>query len=351
VAKLPSISSFPQDTYSALEFVAKNTMQVVRKSRQKLSKEQVRLQVVATGICGSDLHGISGENGRREVGQVMGHETCGIVVEVGDPSRNGLVGQFGALNPVVSCGECRWCAGGQEQVCEEVWIIGVVPSFDAAFGEEVVIPASSFVPLGGMEDPVLGALIEPLAVGFHAAHQADIDASSKVLVIGAGPIGQASALAARYRGASSITVIEPNPFRAEVVEGLGFSVFTPDSFWGAPPSSINGRPTVVIDAVGSSSTLNSAIEASDARSSIVLVGMGMPQVTLPAYSISTRERRIFGSYCYSAHSFGQAADWLRLNNLTASKMIDVRTSIEDAPLVFEELLSSNAQINKAVIVP
>ena len=339
------------DTYSSLEFVARNTMQVVRKSRQKLFKDQVRLQVVATGICGSDLHGISGETGRRQLGQVMGHESCGIVLEVGDPSRKELVGHFGALNPVISCGECRWCESGEEQVCEKVWIIGVEPSFDAAFAEEIVIPASSFVPLGEMEDPALGALIEPLAVGFHAAHQADIDAFSKVLVIGAGPIGQASALAARYRGASSISVIEPNPVRAAVVEGLGFSVFPPDSLGDEVFTSLNGRPTVVIDAVGSSSTINSAIEASGARASIILVGMAMPEVTLSAYSVSTRERRIFGSYCYSARSFGQAAEWLKLNNPVASKLIDVRTSLDDAPLVFSELLSSKVDINKAVIVP
>jgi threonine dehydrogenase-like Zn-dependent dehydrogenase len=94
-----------------------------------------------------------------------------------------------------------------------------------------------------MEDPALGALIEPLAVGFHGAHQADIDASSKVLVIGAGPIGQASALAARYRGASSISVIEPNPVRAAVVEGLGFSVFPPDSLGDEVFTSLNGSPS------------------------------------------------------------------------------------------------------------
>jgi len=344
-------SSVVVDTYSALELFATNTMQVVRKSRQTLSKDQVRLQIVATGICGSDLHGISGETGRRQLGQVMGHETCGIVLEVGDPSRKELVGQFGALNPVVSCGECKWCELGQEQVCEEVWIIGVVASFDAAFAEEMVIPTSSFVPLSEMEDPVLGALIEPLAVGFHGAHQVDIDASSKVLVIGAGPIGQASALAARHRGASSISVIEPNPVRSAVVEGLGFSVFSPEALGDEVFTSLNGKPTVVIDAVGGSSTMNSAIEASDARASIVLVGMAMPEITLPAYSISTRERRIFGSYCYSARSFRQAADWLRLNGALAAKLIDVRTSLEDAPLVFQQLLSSKVDINKAVIVP
>lgn len=325
-------------------------MRVVDKERRALAPGQVRIDVLATGICGSDIHGIAGHTGRREVGQIMGHETCGVVIEVAEDVPSEMIGRFGAINPVMSCGECVWCQSGQEQVCREVWILGVEPDIDAAFAEEVVVPLTSFVPINGLEDSALGALVEPLAVGFHAARQAAIDSNSRVLVIGAGPIGQASALGAQALGCASPVLIEPAPARRSVVEELGLSVLDSQLPDDDIINELGGLPNVVIDAVGATATLNRAVVMSDVRAEIVLVGMASPDVQVPAYEISTKERRVAGSYCYSRRSFEAAARWLEANQSKALKILDSRIDIDQAPDVVRGLAVGNHDLNKAVIV-
>lgn len=338
-------------TYSAIELVSSGEMAVVEKNQIALEPESIRLRITATGICGSDVHGIAGNTGRREIGQVMGHETCGVVIEVGSDADKNLLGVFGAVNPVVSCGKCEWCIRGQEQVCEDVWIIGVEASFDAAFAQELVIPQQAFVALNNLSDLALGALVEPLAVGFQAVSRATISPSDRVLVIGAGPIGQAAAIAARDCGASEILVVEPNPLRAIVAEKMGFQVLSSESDNSEIIRRLSGKPSMVLDAVGHTATLTRAIEISAPQASIVLVGMASPEVTLPAYAISTKERKILGSYCYSSKSFIDAARWLESNLDIASQMVDRRVSLGESIAVFSQLLSSEVEINKALVIP
>ena len=128
---------------------------------------QVLLEIHATGICGSDIHGFTGETGRRRPGQVMGHETVGRVIALGDGvgTEFGLkVGAVATVNPVVSCGNCDRCRAGAEQACPSRSVIGVDPSVSSAFAEKMLAPAENVIPLPGTMPIDYGALIEPLAV-------------------------------------------------------------------------------------------------------------------------------------------------------------------------------------------
>jgi len=94
-------------------------------------RDEVLLRITATGICGSDLHGYTGESGRRSPGQIMGHETVGRVVGTGDavPVEWGLTpGRIVTVNPVIGCGDCAACAEGNEQLCDRRRVIGVDPT-------------------------------------------------------------------------------------------------------------------------------------------------------------------------------------------------------------------------------
>src|SRR5512133_2896386 len=86
---------------------------------------EVVVEVIATGICGSDFHGYSGENGRRHPGQVMGHETVGRIGELGSGVTGLAPGQLVTVNPVMGCNECAACASGQPQWCSRKVVLGV----------------------------------------------------------------------------------------------------------------------------------------------------------------------------------------------------------------------------------
>ncbi|MGH3588361.1 MAG: zinc-dependent alcohol dehydrogenase, partial [Pseudonocardia sp.] len=158
--------------------------------------DDVLIEVVATGICGSDLHGYTGENGRRVRGQVMGHETVGrVLTAAGDLA----VGDAVTVNPVLWCGRCRHCAAGREQACPDKQVIGVAPELVSAFAERMAVPVRNVVPLPEGMPLEHGALVEPLAVGYHALVRGACGAGEAVLVIGGGPIGQRDDVAHRHR--------------------------------------------------------------------------------------------------------------------------------------------------------
>src|SRR5688572_24953657 len=263
---------------------------------------QVVVEVIATGICGSDFHGYSGENGRRHPGQIMGHETVGRIRELGTDVVELRVGQLVTVNPVMSCHACPACLSGQEQWCSRRVVLGVAPEIPAAFADRFVVPAGNVVPLPDEMPEELGALVEPLAVGYHAVRRGQPVAGDRLLVIGGGPIGQACLLAARRLGIQALALYDVSASRRELCARLGAAVIDPTdgNFVDAVAAQLGGPATLVMDAVGISQTVADALAASGLGSRIVLVGMGSPQLGLAAYTLSTAERSLIGSFTYSA---------------------------------------------------
>src|ERR1700712_5788896 len=190
---------------------------------------EILVRPVATGICGSDIHGYTGENGRRSFGQIMGHETVGPVeavvggVEATAPGLGAVV----TINPVIGCGHCEMCLSGNAQACATKSVIGVTASYTSAFAELVSVPAANVIALPEGTPVEYGALVEPLAVGYHAARRGAIGPGAKVLVIGGGPIGQACILAALRLGADAVAVSELNEHRRGLCAALGAQVIDP----------------------------------------------------------------------------------------------------------------------------
>ncbi|GIJ57435.1 zinc-dependent alcohol dehydrogenase [Virgisporangium aurantiacum] len=295
---------------------------------------EVLLRIVATGICGSDLHGYTGENGRRHPGQVMGHETV---------ARTADTGRLVTVNPVMGCGDCPACAAGTEQLCARRRVIGVDPSVSSAFAELMVAPAANVVPLPDDLPEEYGALVEPLAVGHHAALRGQVGAGDRVLVVGGGPIGQAAALAARRAGATAIAVSEPSASRRALVDRLGFAAVEPGALADLDPV------TVVLDAVGSTASLRDGLAASTLGARIVLVGMNAPQVSLSAYEISTQERSIVGSFCYTSREFADTAAWVASRPPGLESLVDDQVPFDEAPRAFARLASGELDASKVLV--
>ena len=297
------------------------------------------LEIIATGICGSDLHGYTGENGRRHAGQVMGHETVARVLT--DRTGTHPSGALVTVNPVIGCRACAACADGTPQRCPRRTVIGVARDISAAFAERMVAPAHNLVPLPDHMPAELGSLVEPLAVGFHAVRRAEIAEDDIVLVLGGGPIGQAAALAARRVGVTNILVTEPEPQRRDLVSRLGFA--TTAGPVDGPPAS------VVIDAVGISQTLQTAFDASALGARIVLVGMGSPRVEVNAYSISTEERTVLGSFSYTEAEFRDTAAWVGAHAVELGVLVDTRVDLDEAPETFRALAARELSASKVLV--
>jgi threonine dehydrogenase-like Zn-dependent dehydrogenase len=314
-------------------------IRVEERPRPTAAPGEVLVRTIATGICGSDIHGYTGENGRRHPGQVMGHETVGTLEEYGpETERTVPLGSLVTVNP-----QLPPAPDGSARV------LGVNPEISSAFAEYFVVPLENVVLLPAGMSVEHGALVEPLAVGYHAAQRGGVRAGNRVLVLGAGPIGLACIIAARRLGAAEIIVSEPVAERRARAEQLGASTIDPRTEDVAVACARVGVIDVALDAVGTSLTVAAALTAIKAGGLVSLVGMGSPDITLPAYAISVAERTVVGSFCYTPAEFRDTTVWAASEPGLLDLLIDGRVGFDEADAAFAALADANATASKVLV--
>lgn len=311
---------------------------------------EVLVRIAYTGICGSDIHGFTGKNGRRVPGQVMGHETSGVVLGLGEGVTDLPPGTPVTVNPVVvpEADAAAW--RGREQQHPGKYVIGVAPERVAAFAELLVVPARNVVALGEVSLPH-GALIEPLAVAAHAISRVP-PPDGPVLVAGGGPIGQSVALALRQAGVGRVLVTEPASARRDLLARLGAEPIDPS---GADVAAevvrrCGGPVAAAFDAVGSGGTLADCLRATRDGGMVCLVGMGTPELALPALEVSTHERAVVGSFAYSSVDFELAAARLAASSPEQTESLISRVvPLTEAPAAFTALAAGDGTAGKVLV--
>lgn len=316
-----------------------------------VAADEVLIRVHSTGICGSDVHGFSGETGRRVPGQVMGHESSGVIEALGGDVTGLNVGDPVTFNPVVVRADLVDEYRGSEQHSPESYVIGVRTDIDASFAELISVPARNVVTLPASMPLEHGALIEPLAVALHAIDRLQPEPGSRVFVTGGGPIGQSVVLALKIAGVTDVIVSEVDPARNALIERLGARTINPTTgpVVETVASMFGGLADAAVDAVGITPTIADCLTVTRTGARIVLVGMGARQVDLSAYKISTEERTLVGSFTYSAHAFERAAAWLATVPDIAEELISERVDMAGAPDAFRRLAASAAVPGKILV--
>lgn len=290
---------------------------------------EVRVRPAYVGICGSDLHGYSGESGRRVPGMVMGHEISGWVEAVGPGVPIDVIGGAVTVNPTVFCD--GGCGHTVENQCNQLRVLGVTPpDFDGAFADAFVIGADRIVPLEGL-NLEWGAAVEPMAVGVHAVRRAGVQAGDSVLVIGGGMIGQCVARAARLDGAGSITISEGIESRRSIATSAGFEVVAPDDARTLSPVD------KTFDAVGHTVTASLALRSLRRGGVACFVGLGVPELSLPLFEVVVPERTIVGTFAYTDEDFRQTARFLAAGQLDVSDLIGSVEGFDRIADAFEDL--------------
>ncbi|WP_022872971.1 zinc-dependent alcohol dehydrogenase [Nesterenkonia alba] len=317
--------------------------------KPQLQAGHVLLRIIAVGICGSDLHGFTGENGRRHPGQIMGHEAVGRIAELGEgvnPADFPL-GAAATFNPVVVPEDQLEDYRGREQQAPGKTVLGVHPHVTAAFAEYISVPARNVILVGEEVHIDYGALIEPLAVAAHAVTQAGIHPGDRVLIVGGGPIGQSVIVAAQQAGADSIIVSELDPRRRDLCAQLGAMVLDPA---GATGDQLLETPAdVTVDAVGVTTTLRQALRSTRDGGTVCLVGMGTPTVEISAYAISTEERALVGSFTYTAEDFRRAAEWVAQQVTDFAPLLSATIPMEEAQAEFTRQAAGEVAPGKVLI--
>ena len=167
---------------------------------------QVVVEVHRVGVCGTDVEFFTGEmpylhDGQAEFPMRLGHEWCGVVVEVGAGVDRAWVGRRVTGDTMLGCGTCRRCQRGTQHVCAVRFEIGIRGGFPGALAERLAVPVTSLHELPDAVDDVLGALVEPGGNALRAVWAAGLSPGDRVLVLGPGTIGLLVALFAQAQGA------------------------------------------------------------------------------------------------------------------------------------------------------
>lgn len=283
----------------------------------------VRVAVEAVGLCGSDVHyyreGRIGEFVLRAP-MILGHEVGGRVEAVGEGVAL-APGTVVALEPGIPCGSCRWCLAGRYNLCPDVRFFAT-PPVDGALAERVNHPAA-FTFAADPLSPAEAALAEPLSVGVHAAELGRIGLGTRVGIVGCGPVGILSGLAAEASG-GEVSLFDLDPGRIRAARSMGLSAEHVDA----------GAETVfdvVIECSGSAGGCRFAVGHADRGGAVVLVGLGREEdMQIPGLLLATKGIRVEGVFRYR-NSFRPAIALLKRIRPRLGPLLERRIAMEELP--------------------
>ena len=311
---------------------------------------KVVVDVQAVGICGSDVHGFTGNSGRRTPGIVMGHEFAGTISEL-DPEVEGYaVGDGVVVMPLYSV------AAGVDpyplNLSPHRRLTGM--NEHGAYAQRVAVRAAQLFPKPAGLSWQRAALCEPMAVTLHAARITPINPMQKVAVIGAGPIGLLTMLAARLKGAGTVIVVDRSVHRLELAEELGAdAVINVDGTDAdaAIREMTGGGVDVAFEAVGISSTARLSVEVTRNGGNITWIGNNAPMIEVDMQSIVTREMSVRGSYGFDETDFAAAIEALSSGRLNVDPLVEEIAPLEDGPEIFRSLAAGENDLVKIILKP
>ena len=309
---------------------------------------EVVLRPEVVGVCGSDVHLFHGQLGQ-VFPRIQGHEISAVVEAVGSGVDRVSPGDRVAVWPVLACGQCYPCRIGRENVCANIAIIGA--HVDGALQERLCVPASQVFAVGDLA-PAVTAFVEPASIGVRTVVRARVTAEDRVVVLGAGPIGQAVCLAARGRGAA-VLLADRVPERLEHARAMGAQeVVCGDA------AAVAGQArewaggdgvTVLIETTGVPAVVRSAFEVTAPAGRLVLVALSHEDVSLPLVDFPIKELDVLGVSCCNASEFADAVDLVRRHEAAVARLITDEFAFEQAPAALEYVAGGSPKLMKAVI--
>jgi len=315
---------------------------------------QVLVAPEAVGLCGSDFHYFLGDIGT--IGdastlypRIQGHEAAGTVLEVGADCPGLETGMRVALWPVSACGHCYACRIGRGNACSNISLIGV--HADGALQQQLLVPAEQAFPVGD-QDPALAALIEPVSIAMRAAVRGRVAEGEHVVVLGAGPIGQALALVVTDLGAS-VLLVDTVASRLARGGAMGADVLqvSPQEIlvaaareWAGPDG-----PEVVFEATGVPALVQTALELVAQAGRVVVVGLSAEHAPVRVGDLPFREIDVLGTSCCGSGEFAQAVELVGRRRDAAAGLVTHEFALERAPEAIAYAIANPAEVMKAVV--
>ncbi len=333
----------------------KGDIRIEERPAPVLRAGEALVEIKAVGVCGSDLHFYEeGRCGTCPISKpwIIGHECSGIVRQTAPDVRSLSPGDRVAVEPGKSCRACFYCRTGRYNLCSSVDFLGSCPS-DGAMCEYLAMPQELLFRLPEEAGFEIGALVEPLAVGVHAAQEARFQAGENVLILGAGTIGLLAVLAFRAAGAGTVCSVETIPSRRDLAARFGAveCFFPGDELPRQARERIGGMGfDVVVEASGNSRAMAQSVSLVRRGGRVILVGINnQPEVPISLASVVDNAIEMKGIFRY-ANCFGAAVRVAARHRGLLGGIVGKTFPLEQAPDAFEFASRNKRDVLKVMIV-
>lgn len=327
----------------ALKISRPDSAEIIEMPIPTLKEDEILIKVMASGICGTDIHIYRGEY-MGEYPVIPGHEFAGIVEAVGNHVTRFRQGDRVAVEPNIACDNCMNCLNNRQNFCLNWTAIGVTRP--GGMAQYTTAPEKAVFNIG--EIPFeQGAFMEPLSCVLHGVSRLQPEIASRTLIFGAGPIGILLLQVLRLKGASEITVVDKNQDRAEFAVEMGANeVFT--NLADLESSVFDS----VVDATGAIPVMNRTIDFIRQGGKVLLFGVPPKgeKINLDAFTIFHKGLTILSSFTSVRNSY-QAVDLLKKKQIDLSGLISHKLPIEDFIHGIKVLENGTESVKKVIIHP
>ncbi|MBM7622613.1 NAD(P)-dependent alcohol dehydrogenase [Sporohalobacter salinus] len=330
-------------------------MDIVKRDVPDPKNDEVLVKIDYVGICGSDLHYYeTGAIGDYVVDPpfVLGHEPGGVVVEVGEDVEHLEAGDKVALEPGKTCGQCEFCKKGEYNLCPDVEFFAT-PPIDGVFQEYVAHEADLCFKLPENVSTLEGALMEPLAVGFHTAIQGEARIGQTAIVMGAGCIGLVTMMALKAMGIAKVYVVDIIQKRLEKALNLGatevINAKEEDVIEKINELTDNKGCDLAIETAGTEITARQCIKVTKKGSNIVLVGYNdSGEMTLPM-GLALDKELTFKTVFRYRHIYPLAIEAVADGKVNLKDIVTDKFDLDDVQEAMDYNVNNKKDIVKSVI--
>ncbi len=331
--------------------------QMEERAVPKPEADELLVRVKAVGICGSDVHGMTGQTGRRIPPIVMGHEAAGTVEAAGAAVTKFKPGDRVTFDSTIYCNRCRYCLSGKPNLCSNRKVLGVSCDEyrrDGAMADFVAVPEHIVVPLPEGLEFEKAAMVEPVSIAVHAVERAGIHLGDTVVVVGCGIIGLLAVQAARLAGAGRVIAVDLVDYKLEEARRLGADhAVNPrktDAVEAVRELTDGEGADVSLEAVGFAPTVDLAIRCARKGGRCVMIGNLTPKGEFPLQVVVQRELDVRGTVA-SAGEYPACLGLIASGRLDVQRLISKVVPLEEAPRWFALLHEGKERLFKVILTP
>ena len=313
---------------------------------------QVVVKIASSGICGSDIHAYYNKHPFISLPIVTGHEFSGTIAEVGEGVTDLTVGDRVTVMPQVYCEECINCKSGRYNICTTLKVIGC--QTPGASQELLAVDAKLVLKLPDDMSFDVGAMLEPIAVGVHACRRAGGVQNKKVLVLGAGTIGNFAAQAAKALGAESVMITDMINPRLELAKKCGIDHTVNIAEQDLPAEILKNfgedGADLIIECVGLQSAIDQAINIGRKGSDIVVAGVYGDHTTVNMGLVQDKELNLIGTLMYTKQDWLDTIRFVTEKNIVPEPLISARYPLAELAKAYKHIEENKDTVLKVLIV-